>query len=306
VQTKRREFIGAEGQKLVGDEAGERHQPTVLLLHGGGQTRHSWGRTQLALAGIGLRVVTLDLRGHGDSEWSRAGDYALEKFAADVAQVIEQLGAGPTVLVGASLGGLASLVVAGEHMVNCLKGVILVDVVHRANPSGVSRIRDFMLQRNDGFSSIEDAAHAVSSYLPHRPATSNFEGLRRNLRQRDGRWYWHWDPAFMVRREDGSHRRFDAERLQRAIRGIEVPTLLLRGELSEIVTEELASEFLRLLPSAKQKVIPDARHMVAGDDNEIFTSAVLEFMDANLFRDRPLARPPASPPVGPLSPRSLP
>lgn len=284
VHTRRREFAGEGGIRLVGDESGEGHQPLVLLLHGGGQTRHSWLRTQKKLTAAGLHVVSLDLRGHGESGWSTTKDYGLDRFAADVSEVLAQLGNVPTVLVGASLGGLCSMLVAGERMIDWLEGVILVDVVHRANPAGVSNIRGFMHQRHDGFASVEEAAEAVAKYLPHRKSGGSLNGLRRNLREKQGRWYWHWDPAFVAPREDGTYRRIDADRLIKAVQRVDVPTLLLRGELSEIVTDDLATEFIGLLPGAEQRVIPGARHMVAGDDNEIFTNAVLEFLHGLVLR----------------------
>src|SRR6266540_6176398 len=96
------------GVRLAADARGETGDPIVLLFHGGGQTRHSWHGTADALAAAGWYAISVDLRGHGDSEWSADGSYDAMNFADDVLAVVAQLPSRPA-LVGASLGGVASL-----------------------------------------------------------------------------------------------------------------------------------------------------------------------------------------------------
>src|SRR5271157_1334596 len=107
-------FTGRDGNALAADVLGDLDAPPVVLFHGGGQTRHSWGTTLAALAGRGWRAYSVDLRGHGDSEWAPNGDYTLDAFAGDVLAIVDALGR-PPALVGASLGGVASLAAIGEH-----------------------------------------------------------------------------------------------------------------------------------------------------------------------------------------------
>jgi pimeloyl-ACP methyl ester carboxylesterase len=111
---ERTTFLGRDGNRIVADSAGDPADPPVLLLHGGGQTRHSWGTTVTILAAHGWRAHSADLRGHGDSDWAPDGDYTLDAFAGDVVAIGRSLGR-PPALVGASLGGIASLTAVGEH-----------------------------------------------------------------------------------------------------------------------------------------------------------------------------------------------
>jgi pimeloyl-ACP methyl ester carboxylesterase len=156
----------------------------------------------------------------------------------------------------------------------------VVDITHRSNPEGIQRIRDFMSSGLDGFPSLDAAADAIAAYTPNRPRRRNPGGLMKVLRQRpDGRWYWHWDPRFLdhgrteVPRED-----FQAL-FEAALRGIRVPTLLVRGLLSDVVTEEGVQDFLDRIPGAKLADVSGAAHMVAGDRNDAFSRAVIEFLE---------------------------
>src|SRR5262249_55528243 len=108
-------FTGASGNTLVGDVYGE-EGPPVLLLHGGGQTRHAWKKTGELIARMGRVAYAIDQRGHGDSEWVKDGAYQYEDFAADAGALADTLarrnGVRP-VAVGASLGGMAALLANG-------------------------------------------------------------------------------------------------------------------------------------------------------------------------------------------------
>lgn len=256
------------------------HWPTpgaqpVVLLHGGGQTRHTWSATGKALFERGYDVHSMDLRGHGDSAWASDANYSLNAFRDDLLAVLASF-ARPAVLVGASLGGIASLLVAGEGPSKYVNGLVLVDITPTPSEEGTRKIRAFMSGAPNGFGSIEEVVDAVADYLPHR-GRRDPAGLVRNLRERDGRLYWHWDPAFLqvtVRESFASH-----ERALTAARAISVPTLLVRGDLSEVVRPEDAADLVRLIPQAEIIVIRNAAHMVAGDQNSAFGAAMLAFIE---------------------------
>lgn len=275
---KIQQFVGA-GLKLTADVAGDPQSPTVVLLHGGGQTRYSWGKLARRLARLDHHVISLDLRGHGDSDWAPDGDYRLDAFAADLNAVIEQLPQ-PPVLIGASLGGIASLLAVGGSGRSRARGLVLVDVVPKMEESGIRRIHDFMLANLDGFATLEDASDAVAGYLHHRPQPPNPDGLRKNLRAGDnGRYYWHWDPAFVTGdRPPGSSE--DLGRVREAARNIRVPTLLVRGKLSDVVSRQGADDLLELIPGARAVEVAGASHMVAGDKNDAFNGAVEDFLSS--------------------------
>jgi pimeloyl-ACP methyl ester carboxylesterase len=278
------EFKGRDGNRLVADEAGSPDAPPVVLFHGGGQTRHSWGTTLRVLGDDGWHALSFDLRGHGGSEWVTDGDYTLDAFAGDVRAISRALPR-PPALVGASLGGLAALAAIGEHPDEPIAtALVLVDVAPRTEAEGRERIGAFMLEHMaDGFASLDEVADAIQRYNPHRPRPTDLSGLRKNLRERDGRWYWHWDPQFLSGRLGGDDETrsslVDPHRLERAAEALRVPTLLVRGRVSDLLSEEGARELLALVPHAKLVDVGGAGHMVAGDRNDLFNDAVVEFLD---------------------------
>jgi len=280
------DLIGRDGLKLRADEFGDPDGPTVVLLHGGGQTRYAWGSTARVLAARGWHVYRVDLRGHGESEWPDDGDYGPEAFAGDVYEIAKAMPE-PPVLVGASLGGIASMVAIGTHPdEQVARALVLVDVAPKIEQDGAMRIGAFMSEHlEDGFGSLEEVADAVAAYNPHRPRPSDLSGLKKNVRQReDGRWVWHWDPAFM-RGIEGSTDETRAnditnhERLEAAARRLTVPTLLVRGRMSDLLSEEGAREMLALTPHAEYADVAGAGHMVAGDRNDLFNDAIVGFLD---------------------------
>ena len=264
------------GLKLIGDAWGDHTATPILFLHGGGQTRHAWGGTARTLAGQGWYAVSLDLRGHGESDWSPDGDYLIDVFVKDIHQVIDRFQRTP-VLVGASLGGITSLLVAGEASPPVASAVVLVDITPRVEQKGVERIRAFMTARPDGFANLEEVADAVAAYIPHRPRPKNLSGLEKNLRKGpDGRYHWHWDPQIVSPARFTQRR--DPERLLAAARGLRIPTMLVRGKLSDVISDETVSEFLAAAPHAKYADVSGAGHMVAGDQNDVFSQAVIDFL----------------------------
>jgi pimeloyl-ACP methyl ester carboxylesterase len=299
---------GLGGLRLRADVYGSLQGEPVLLLHGGGQTRHSWGATAALLGRLGWRAYAVDLRGHGDSEWAADGDYSIDAFAGDVVAVAAAVGDRPA-LIGASLGGVASLVAEGE-LGPVGRALVLVDVAPRVEPAGVERIGNFMRDRMvEGFADLDEAADAIARYNPHRPRPKDLSGLQKNLRRRrDGRWVWHWDPRFMqggsapggsapggvatgggaaagAGPDTGSPdtgvpetRITEPDRLERAARRVDVPVLLVRGRQSDLLSEGGARAFLGLVPQAELVDVEGAGHMIAGDRNEVFNAGMLDFL----------------------------
>ena len=277
---------GRGGVRLVGDRWGDPAGAPVLLLHGGGQNRHAWKATARALAIAGYEVTAIDARGHGDSGWSTEGHYEMEDHAGDLLAVLDTLDR-PPVAVGASMGGMTALWAQGMSDRQLFSALVLVDVTPRMELSGVSRIMGFMSAHPDGFESLEQAADVIAAYNPHRERSGNVEGLRKVLRERDGRWHWRWDPRFITSKAelmsgdpDAVERRMAgmAAQLHEAARRVEVPTLLIRGAESDLVSPESVQEFLAVVPHAGYVDVSGTGHMVAGDDNDAFTDAVIDFL----------------------------
>jgi len=283
---RRLDLVGGHGNALTADlyaPAGGQG-PLALLVHGGGQTRHAWKGAAFALARRGWCAVTLDQRGHGESAWMPDAAYALSDYAGDVGAVAASLrekGFGQPAVVGASLGGMAGLLAAVEPGAD-FRALVLVDITPKVRPGGVDRIVAFMRSNaGTGFASLEEAAAAISAYLPHRPPPSDLSGLAKNLRLGDdGRYRWHWDPRFLDASGSAKSDWNAAEqRLTDAALRIRIPVLLVRGRESELVGEREAEAFRALVPHAKVADVGGARHMVAGDRNDAFTDAVLDFLE---------------------------
>ena len=286
-------FLGSDGNKLAADVFPvDCKKYVVLLMHGGGQTRHSWRKTAINLAERGITAICIDARGHGDSEWLEDKSYTFDNYAADVAAIAVQIrqnyGVKP-ICIGASLGGISAMLAQSRSERDLLEALILVDITPRMDVNGVAKIQGFMSDKmHEGFATIEEAADAIAVYLPERKRPNSLAGLQKNLRKGDdGRWRWHWDPGFI----DGPmsintvSKDFQQNLLDSAA-DLDIPTLLVRGARSELVSEEYAKEFLSLAPHAHYADVSDAGHMVAGDKNDIFSDAVISFLEDVVLSDQ--------------------
>lgn len=288
-------FETEPGFFLSADAWGDPANPPVILLHGGGQTRHSWGDTAQRLADAGWYAISLDARGHGDSDWSAEGHYSIDYLASDLRSVCAQLPETP-VLVGASMGGMTALIAEGERpagAASICSAIVLVDIAPRSEQKGIERIFAFMSGNQDGFASLDEAAEAVAAYLPNRPRPSDNSRLERNLRLRpnktgEARYYWHWDPQMLTlwRQHTGPNQQTsNEERLYRAAQALTVPTLIVRGGISDVVSEKVMAEFIDAVPHVHSVSVANAGHMVAGDSNHAFTRAVIEFLKSERMKE---------------------
>jgi pimeloyl-ACP methyl ester carboxylesterase len=225
----------------------------------------------------------VDARGHGESQWAPDGDYGINALVADLTAIVRELGEAP-VVVGASMGGMTALIGEGENP-GLARGLVLVDIAPKVESGGTAEIRAFMRSGLDGFGSLDEAAAAIAAYTPNRVREPSPQGLRKNLRMHDGRWYWHWDPEFL-RHGDEPTRQADPivryRRARDAAAAIVVPTMLVRGQKSNVVSEEGARELLELIPTATLVDVTGAGHMVAGDDNDVFSGGLKKFLDDDI------------------------
>ncbi|GLR66034.1 peroxidase [Acidocella aquatica] len=275
-------FTAAPQIMLTADRHGPEDGAPVILLHGGGQTRWSWKNTAMELMEHGLCIYTIDMRGHGQSSWSPSRDYALDDFSRDIRAITGQLSA-PPIIVGASLGGMAALLACGEEPFAACAGLVLVDVTFRLQDTGPNRAGAFMKDTRQGFKTLEEAAAAIAGYTGERQHPARTEGLLKVLRQDEhGRYYWHWDPAFI----EGNGVEWNSAEIETrmiaAVRRVKCPTLAVRGGKSDVVSREEMARLAQILPHIQQAEIPGARHMVAADDNVAFNMAILPFISSCL------------------------
>ena len=277
-------LAGVDGLRLAADVYGPPDGPPALLMHGFGQTRQSWGMAGVKLGEQGWRAYAVDMRGHGDSDWPETSAYEHADLAGDIIALCQGLPS-PPLIVGASMGGCGSLVAQADTSEQLFRGVVLVDITPDVDMEGGRRIIAFMAAHPDGYADLDEAAEIIGAYRGGRGKPSPSD-LTRVLRQReDGRWRWHWDPRLLDTRKIWAHDPEAAAAYGRKIRTgmaagaarLTVPTLLVRGGSSDVVTLEAARSLLDIIPHASFVDVADATHMVAGDRNDAFTAAVLDF-----------------------------
>ncbi len=274
---EQRRFTTASGITLVADVAGPPDAAAVILSHGGGQTRHSWSGAMRRLVDEGYYVINYDARGHGESDWAPTGEYSVATFADDLLDILATV-SGPVALVGASMGGMTSFYAIGRSDHPIARALVMVDIALRPAADGAKKIRSFMMANSDGFASLDEVADAVAAYNPHRPRTRNPQGLLKNLRLRDdGRYYWHWDPRFIRVSPSVEPPDYISALIEVSSR-VTLPTLLIRGGFSDIVTDAQIEEMKQLVPQTEFFEVPGAGHMVAGDRNDAFNQGVLGFL----------------------------
>jgi esterase len=248
----------------------------ILFLHGGGLTAHTWDCMAVMLRDR-FRCVALDQRGHGDSEWSPVIDYRIAAHLGDIEGVIAALELERPILVGQSMGGLNSIAYATRHS-DAMRAMVIVDVATEINPGGADRIRDFSstpeLDSPDAF--LERAV----KFNPIRDPAVLRRSLYYNLRETPaGKWTFKHDQR---RRSEDAMRSFEAERvrLARELGNIRCPTLVARGALSDVLTDEIAERFARSLPNGRWVKIEKSGHNVQGDNPRALLDAMHSF-----FRD---------------------
>lgn len=267
-------FASRDGLHLCAQRQGSGPRP-LLLAHGFGQTRQAWTATQQRLAAQGHASLGWDARGHGESARNPTDSpYRAEQFVSDVLQAAAFAGEAP-ILVGASMGGLTGLIAQARS--RCFSALVLVDIAPRWEPAGVARILAFMGAHPDGFDSYAHASEEIARYLPHRRQRKGETQLRHLLRAgSDGRLRWHWDPRLLA--EFIPDTQGIEALLDEAARSLDVPTLLISGGRSDLVGDAHVAHFLDLVPHARHVRLPEATHMLAGDDNDAFTETLLHFL----------------------------
>ncbi|MBR8243242.1 Non-heme bromoperoxidase BPO-A2 [Burkholderia multivorans] len=280
----RHTWTSADGLRLAGRSWGDRDGAPVVLLHGSGQTRHAWSGMGRLLGAAGFYAVAFDARGHGESDWSPTCNYSQGAMIRDLERVAAMFDGRRPILVGAGLGGGTSLLAVGEGYVDAA-ALVLVNIAPCVEPAGALRLQSFMRQQPDGFGSLAEAADAIRRYRAHPPQALSEESLARSLRYDDGKYRWHWDPHFLAWPRDLTrrHARFAA-----SARRLRLPTLLVRGADSDIVSEAGAREFLSLCPHAEHTAVRNAGHTGAGEHNDLFGQTVLDFLERRMPRERAL------------------
>ena len=273
-------FADIDGLKIHYLDWGTAGKPPMLLLHGGMQTAHTWDLVAVALK-RNFHVVAMDLRGHGDSEWSPDGDYNFTIHGKDALGLVEQLGWEKFVLVGLSMGGLTAISVAARHWKQ-LSALVIVDVGPELKSDGVSRIINFVRGPSE-LDSIDDFVQRALEHNPRRKPEQLRYSLTHNLRQLpNGKWTWKYDQRFSQRStQDGKEAPApptDFKELWKLLEAIECPAMGIRGGESEVLSEEAGKKMETVMPNCRFVTVPKAGHTVPQDNASGFLAELEPFL----------------------------
>ena len=268
-----RHFQG-DGLTLAGEAYGDPAAPPVLFFHGGGQSRSAWRGSAKRVAQAGYYGVAIDLRGHGDSGWAADGDYLLDAYARDVEALLAQFDR-PVTLVGASRGGQAVLVGGSRHHQR-VRLITLADVAPLMRDDGVVGIRQFFAESANGFATLDHAADTLARNLG-QPRLGEPARLSRSMRQDEaGRWHWRWDPA--TGRAEFLHPPSEGQAVLAAAARVTCPVVLVRAELSHLLTDAGVAAFRRLAPQLQVVTAMGVGHMFTADRNDAFAAELLGWL----------------------------
>lgn len=266
-------FVEANGMRLHYLDWGNPGKPKMLLLHGGAQSAHSWDFFALAMRDH-LHIVALDQRGHGDSDWSEAGDYDTAFHVADIDAFTDAIGFDSFTLMGLSMGGRNAYSFTANHPEK-VNRLIVVDVGPDVKAEGQAYIREF-LEGTETFESFDWLVERVKKFNPRRPENQIRGSLINNLKQLDdGTWTWKHDRRRGIRRDRGGEMN-DAAWAELAT--IQSQTLVVRGAESYILSEQTANKMSQTLANGQLVEVPKAGHLVQGDNPVEFERAIRAFL----------------------------
>ena len=245
----------------------------ILFLHGGGINAHTWDCVAVMLRER-YRCIALDQRGHGDSEWSPVVDYRVATHVDDIEGFIAATGLERPIVVGQSMGGLNSIGYATRHS-DRMRALVVVDVAPEISAPGAERIRDF--SSTPELDSPEGFLERAVNFNPIRNPAVLRRSLHYNLRETPaGKWAFKHDQR---RRSDDAMRAFtaDRERLASEVAKIKCPALIVRGALSDVLTDAAAEKFAHSLPNGRWVRVEKSGHNVQGDNPRGLLDAMTAF-----------------------------
>jgi pimeloyl-ACP methyl ester carboxylesterase len=270
-------YFESDGMRFHYLDWGNTSNPTIIMLHGFAQQSHSWDFVALGLCDK-FRIVAFDQRGHGDSDWSEGHKYSLNDYHNDIDNLVEHLGLTETLMVGMSMGGRNAFTYAANHQ-DLVSALVVVDAAPVAQSSGRDKIRNFVSQE-DVHPSIEEFVRMVHGYTPNRPIDQIWGSIKYNVKQiPDGSWTWKYDK--FLRSPDRDFRRESkdvSDAMWASLDMLKAPTLLVVGEDSDIVSQDIADQMINRISNSKLVSIPNAGHRVMGDNPVAFQDAINDFL----------------------------
>lgn len=270
-------YVEANGLKFHYLDWGNPEKPPLVLLHGVGQTCHTWDLFAAAMSPH-FHVMAFDQRGHGDTDWAPDKDYSRKTMVQDAEAFTTALGLNRFFLTGMSMGGANSLSFTAKNP-DRVEALVVVDIGPRVESKGVEHIRDFMKDFRE-FDSLDEAAETIHKFNPRRP----LEVIRKytvvyNLKQLpSGKWTWKYDTYFSQ-----GHQRVDIKKMQEElsqdVKKIQCPTLVVKGAESDVLSLDGVRSLQEAIPGSEFALVAGAGHSVMGDNPPGFEAAVREFYE---------------------------
>jgi len=281
------------GLKLAYQEWGNPDGEPIVMVHGFGVSGHMFDEFADRMQDR-YRLLAIDQRGHGDSDWAEDGNYSRDAFVEDLEGFRKELGLDRFILVGHSMGGLNSVTYANRYPEH-VRALVLVDVGPESAKEGVDNIVRFT--RGPDELEFEEFVEIAHRFNQRRTMENIRERMRHRLKPTEnGKFTWKFDKRF---RQPDSGLRIGSEAGNddswALFRGIRAPVLLIRGAESDVLTQPVAERAANEMQGARLVVVPQAGHSVPGDNPDAFTEAVREFLselERGEFEPAALAEPP--------------
>ena len=270
-------FVNANGMKFHYLEWGDTSNPVIVMLHGFAQQAHSWDFVALAFADR-YRVIAIDQRGHGDSDWAKDGDYTPETQQIDIQGIVEELKLDEFILMGLSMGGRNSFTYAANNPEK-VKALIIVDAGPENVRAGTQNIRNFV-EQEDELDSIDAFVERVIKYNPRRDPIQIRGSIVNNLKQLPtGKWTWKYDKLLRSAGRMGRKQEPEVtDRLWKYVESLSCPTLVVNGDRSDVIAAGTADQMHKRIPGGKIAIVEKAGHLVMGDNPSGFERAVTTFI----------------------------
>ena len=250
-------FVAVDGLRQISGLRWGEDEPELVLIHGGAQNAHTWDTVALALE---RPLLALDLPGHGHSDGSPYSGSAAASHATDVAVALDELIVPPRPLVGMSLGGMTSIIVAAERP-DLVSRLVLIDITPGVNADKARHITDFV-NGPKTFDDFDDLLARTIEHNPTRSVSSLRRGILHNAVQRsDGSWVWRHQQHVTADRPAP-----ELGNLWEQLGSLTMPVTLVRGMATGSVVDDAdEAELLRRLPEAQVVRVDGAGHSVQGD-----------------------------------------
>ncbi len=275
--TAQDKFVKANGLRIHYLDWGNQNLPAIVMLHGTRSYAHVWDEVASKFADR-YRILAVDQRGRGDSDWSPNAEYYVDNYVSDLEQLVDSVGVESFILMGHSVGGVVTMVYSARHP-EMVKAAVIEDMGPRPDTpnTGADRQRRSFDSTPLEFATWEEAA---AYWRNDRPMISD-EALKLRVgytmkQQSNGKITWKYDFRGIRKSLD------KAMQIDQwpHIRNIKCPTLLICGEVSNLTSRETAAAMVAANPNIRTVEIPGASHTVHEEQPDAFNRELDKFLSS--------------------------